>query len=100
MPRTLLLIGALLLPAAAGAQPVSGFYLGGAGGVTLPQGHVDAKPAPNLSLDPGPAAVGSAGYGFGNGVRAEVEGDYRSNAIAGARGGPATGGFNGGQPTH
>jgi outer membrane protein OmpA-like peptidoglycan-associated protein len=36
-------------------------------------------PSGNMRVDIGPAAVVSLGYGFGNGLRAEIEGNYRQN---------------------
>jgi OOP family OmpA-OmpF porin len=82
-----LLVG-LILSGAATAQPVSGPYVAGAGGINLrapqsmtieppkpapTQSQTEAAPVPNL----GATASGSAGYGFGNGWRMEVEGSRR-----------------------
>ena len=93
LKRMLLAATVLALPIAAQAQPVSGFYIGAGAGVNLRQGTVDR--APGLSnaqmsvfgsgrevkfgTEPGFAGVGSVGWGFGNGFRAEVEGNYRRN---------------------
>jgi outer membrane protein OmpA-like peptidoglycan-associated protein len=96
--RSLLLTATILaVPAAAmAAEPVNGVYVGlGAGfdylntvnGTNL----VLAAPIPgnpgrgipvnsaNLTSSGGWAALGSVGWGFGNGLRLEVEGDYRQN---------------------
>ncbi len=75
---------------AAQAQPIQGLYIGAAGGanfldterqrsLTLSPGTSVAKPNQSVDFKPGWAAVGSIGYGFGNGVRLEVEGSGRSN---------------------
>jgi outer membrane protein OmpA-like peptidoglycan-associated protein len=88
------------LPFAASAQPVTGLYVGAGAGVNITQ-QTDIK---NLSfptiapLGEGLATVGklksstgfagvlSVGWGFGNGLRAEIEGNYRNNSIGGFTG--------------
>ncbi|MGD0433255.1 MAG: OmpA family protein [Acetobacteraceae bacterium] len=85
--RSALLASALFaLPlAAANAQPVTGLYVGGGLGVnflqqesfTLAIPHASATGKIDSSI--GPAAVVDLGWGFGNGLRAEIEGDYRNN---------------------
>jgi outer membrane protein OmpA-like peptidoglycan-associated protein len=89
--RTALMAASILaLPAAAMAQPISGLYVGaGAGvnflqpvhvsGVTTTAGTVAASGG--LSSQAGFAGVGSVGYGLGNGLRFELEGDYRYNKL-------------------
>jgi OmpA-OmpF porin, OOP family len=90
----------LALPFAASAQPVTGLYVGAGAGVNITQ-QEDVK---NLSfptiapLGAGLATVGklksstgfagvlSVGWGFGNGFRAEIEGNYRNNSIGGFTG--------------
>jgi OOP family OmpA-OmpF porin len=86
-----LVLAALLsvVPLLARAQPVDGLYIGGAGGVNLLQDvHVqsfDINGVPvssgNYSFHPGFVGLGSVGYGFGNGLRIEIEGDYRRNGV-------------------
>ena len=77
----------LLAPAAAMAQPIQGLYIGaGAGGNYLQQERVLASPglglrSKDLSTDIGGVGVGSVGWGFGNGLRLEVEGDVRHNRV-------------------
>jgi outer membrane protein OmpA-like peptidoglycan-associated protein len=85
----------LAAPVAAMAQPVDGVYIGlGAGynwldqqnlkqgNVTLPNGSVLVSPlSGHVNFHSGYAVLGSVGYGFGNGLRAEVEGDYRQNQL-------------------
>src|SRR3954470_8370842 len=76
----------MAFPMAANAQPVTGPYVGlGVGGNYAQQWNLDtlsgAKNAffPNRSGGSGWGFVGlgSLGYGFGNGFRVEVEGNYR-----------------------
>ena len=98
--RTALLAATILAaPLAAGAQPIQGLYIGaGAGGNYLQQERAQASPGLGLtpkrfSTDIGGAGVGSVGYGFGNGLRLEIEGDVRHNhvrQISGFRPNPAT----------
>jgi hypothetical protein len=89
------LVAALLLSgASASAQPIQGFYVGGATGGTWP--HLDltrpatADPAssPPASAsatrsvpETGTAGAGSIGYGLGNGLRFEVEGNGLDNRL-------------------
>ena len=84
------LIGATILAAPFGAlaQPIQGLYIGaGAGGNYLQVERELASPGLGLgrekriSTDIGGAGVGSVGWGFGNGLRLELEGDIRHNRI-------------------
>jgi len=101
--RSALLASAMMvLPlATANAQAVDGLYIGGGLGVNYLQresiglssagGAVSGTVRSNL----GPAAVLNLGWGFGNGLRAEVEGNYRQNSGFNnpqGYGGPASGG--------
>lgn len=76
------------LPLAANAQPVTGLYVGAGAGVNILQDEKiqnagsDVKAKSHL----GPAVVASVGFGFGNGLRAEVEGSYRYNPFSGVSG--------------
>jgi len=89
----------LALPFAASAQPVTGLYVGlGAGVNVTQQEKVNSLAFPtvssigavavngNLNSSVGFGGVVSAGWGFGNGLRAEIEGNYRYNHIAGLSG--------------
>ncbi len=98
--RNALLAATLLAaPIAVHAQPIDGLYIGaGAGGNLLqdetvkritPNGPRNFGRGSNLKYDIGPVVVGSIGYGLGNGLRFELEGDYRSNKVRR---------FNGGSP--
>ena len=87
---------ALTLPTISAAQPVTGFYIGAGAGVNLVENTdvlsnrqlAAAARAQNFpttgrsSFDPGFTGVVSAGYGFGFGLRAELEGSYRQNDAA------------------
>ena len=65
------------------AQPVTGLYIGGAGGGNFQQ----RETVPNsggltyAGFKDGYVGLGSVGYGFGNGLRLEVEGNYRHNGF-------------------
>jgi outer membrane protein OmpA-like peptidoglycan-associated protein len=92
MPRfrsALLATTLLALPVAAQAQPVSGVYIGaGVGWNWMLESDVSlsanfpggaAGRSGNLEWDRGVAAVASLGWGYGNGLRVEVEGNIRQN---------------------
>jgi outer membrane protein OmpA-like peptidoglycan-associated protein len=87
--KTLVAATLLALPIAANAQPIDGLYIGGGAGVNfMQQGHVSASTgktsiSKDMSTAAGPAIVVSLGWGFGNGLRAEVEGDFRNNTYSG-----------------
>jgi OmpA-OmpF porin, OOP family len=86
-------LATLLISATALAQPVSGPYVSLGGGGSLLQDQrltpLDAtSPFDKLRFDGGPAAAGSVGYGFGNGFRVEVEGDWRQNDLQSVTGAP------------
>jgi outer membrane protein OmpA-like peptidoglycan-associated protein len=107
--RALVAATILAMPIAASAQPVTGIYLGAGAGPDFPLNQ-NVK---NLSLGSGQlgglstsgqmkfgtgfAADASVGYGFGNGLRAEVEGLYLNTHGKGLTGftrdfGPMSGG--------
>jgi OOP family OmpA-OmpF porin len=85
--RSALVAGTVLaLPLAATAQPVNGIYLGGGAGINLMQDEGLQITNSNgfsgggwLGTRAGPAFEMSLGYGLGNGLRAEIEGDFRYN---------------------
>jgi OOP family OmpA-OmpF porin len=87
LKKALLAATLLSLPMAANAQGwdprVQGFYLGLGGGANYLQGQDDSVLGTNVDVGFGWGYVGvlSAGYGFGNGLRLELEGSYRQNDV-------------------
>jgi OOP family OmpA-OmpF porin len=85
--RDVLLASAMFaLPlAGANAQAISGPYVGVGAGVNFKQsvsGSISSaagSTSGNINSNPGPVVDLSVGWGFGNGLRAEIEGDYRQN---------------------
>jgi outer membrane protein OmpA-like peptidoglycan-associated protein len=78
----------LALPIAANAQAVKGLYMGGGVGINILQqqsatgsftGMTGLNSTSRSTL--GPAAVVALGWGFGNGLRAEIEAGYRYNGL-------------------
>lgn len=71
------------MPAIAAAKQIQGLYIGAGVGAnfagTLSSSHDTTK----VYTDTGPLGVAAIGWGFGNGLRAEIEGSYRSNSISG-----------------
>ncbi|MEY4794159.1 MAG: hypothetical protein RL724_1095, partial [Pseudomonadota bacterium] len=89
LKKTLLAAAAVVaLPVLAQAQPVSGLYLGaGVGGNYLQGTDATAKIdgeqlKDSIDFSWGYVGVLSLGWGFGNGLRAEIEGNYRSNDVS------------------
>jgi outer membrane protein OmpA-like peptidoglycan-associated protein len=87
MLRKLPLMGLLLLPTIAAAQPVTGLYVSGGAGLNIMQDETDATlsgvatPSKSLQFNVGATGIGGVGWGFGNGLRAELEFDYRYNGL-------------------
>jgi len=96
--KALLAATMLALPLAAQAQPVTGFYVGAGAGVNLLQESDISLAGPAVAGLTGPQRSGSVefnygyvgvlslGYGYGNGLRAELEGSFRENEVDGASG--------------
>ena len=84
LKKALLAATVLALPLAAQAQPVSGLYVGaGAGANFMQESKFNALGyGAKIKTKTGWAAVGSLGWGFGNGLRAELEGNYRTNDVS------------------
>jgi len=71
----LLAATALAVPLAApvAAQPVEGFYVGAGAGLNWLQDQTfSGTGGANVSFDMGHGGVISLGWGFGNGIRAEI----------------------------
>jgi opacity protein-like surface antigen len=73
-------------PFAVQAQPFQGLYIGAGAGYNLPMGvqaqpNVPGEPGSTIFPGGGIAALGSIGYALGNGIRFEVEGNYRSGNV-------------------
>ena len=92
--HTLLAATILALPVAvAQAQPISGLYVGAGAGINFAMdSDIEGSKAlseprkGDVQFDYGWGALVSIGWGFGNGVRAEVEASYRENAVNAASG--------------
>ena len=104
LKQTFLTATMLVLPIAAHAEPVTGFYVGaGAGMNWLQQSSVDLSGPMitdwahlggggynkgDVDFSVGWAGVLSLGWGFGNGFRAEIEASYRHNTVGSMSGFP------------
>lgn len=93
LAATLLASAMLAAAPAAQAQPIQGLYVGAGGGANFLEnervrsGTIDGQSqrgGGTIDFDIGWAALGSVGWGFGNGVRVEVEGSWRGNDISGS----------------
>jgi outer membrane protein OmpA-like peptidoglycan-associated protein len=69
----------LALPMAANAQPVTGLYIGAGVGANFRMDADLDKVNSTYKTQTGWVALGSVGWGFGNGLRLELEGNYRYN---------------------
>ncbi len=79
------------LPLAATAQPVTGPYVNLEGGISIlnpvngvlegPPVFFNAVSGDRFQFRPGYAGTVGAGYGFGNGFRVELDGDYTRNSV-------------------
>ena len=88
---TLLAAGMMAVVGVAQAQPVTGPYVGGGAGVNIMNnfsvnsqttgGVTTSTPGTSIRTETGFAGVASLGWGFGNGFRAEVEGNYRTQRV-------------------
>jgi outer membrane protein OmpA-like peptidoglycan-associated protein len=82
--KTLLVATMLALPLAAPAvaQPLEGLYVGAGAGLNWLQDQTfSGSGGVRASFDMGYGGVISLGWGFGNGIRAEIEGSYRQNDV-------------------
>ena len=91
--KALLAATVLALPLAAQAQPITGVYVGAGAGFNqsmnadvksdsnFAAGVTGAQRKASIEFDEGFGGVISVGYGFGNGLRAEIEGNYRQGDV-------------------
>ena len=80
LKKALLAATVLALPmAAAQAQPVTGLYVGAGAGLNFR--HDTESRGIEVKTGVGGVGVAALGWGFGNGIRAEIEGSYRENEI-------------------
>jgi len=103
LKKALLAETVLSLPVAAQAQPITGLYIGGGVGtnyrapsddsLTLRGPGGTTTGGYDVKTNWGYAAVGSIGWGFGNGLRVELEGNYRNNSVDRITGARSTGGI-------
>lgn len=100
--RNILLAAAMAaMPIAATAQPVSGLYIGTGASVNIMQNETvksvngAATPGRDIELNVGAAALASLGWGYGNGLRAELEFAYRYNGLNGLSGPNGSGSLGG-----
>jgi outer membrane protein OmpA-like peptidoglycan-associated protein len=79
--NALLAATVMAAPVAAMAQPVTGPYVSLGAGFNYMQNNKVSVPGvigkPTLKDNGGPVGVFAGGYGLGNGLRVEIEGDYR-----------------------
>jgi outer membrane protein OmpA-like peptidoglycan-associated protein len=80
LKKALLAATVLALPVAAQAQPVTGLYVGAGAGLNFHQDSTGDGARVRYD-DIGGVGLASIGWGFGNGLRAEVEGNYRQNSV-------------------
>jgi opacity protein-like surface antigen len=73
----------MIAPTLAAAQPVQGLYVGGNVGANFSGSLLASRDSTEIYTSAGPLGLASLGWGFGNGLRAEIEGSYRSNDIGG-----------------
>ena len=99
----------LAAPIAAKAEAISGLYIGAGAGANflqdekiksvgfpqagIPQTNLNVRGSSGAKIrtDTGFVGLFSIGYGLGNGLRLEVEGNYRDNKFSGVRGGALQG---------
>jgi OOP family OmpA-OmpF porin len=58
-------------------------YIGGGGGGNFADTMSSSQTTTKVYNNPGRIGLGAVGWGFGNGLRTEIEGSYRSNSVSG-----------------
>jgi OmpA-OmpF porin, OOP family len=83
------------------SAPISGLYVGLGAGVNFLQdetisqvqvGNRAVATGGNAGFNDGFTGLGNVGWGFGNGLRAEIEGDYQTNKLQSVAGAAIAGG--------
>jgi len=77
----MLALALLSAPLAAEAQPFHGLYVGAGAGFNLPEND-PLSTGGTINPHGGFVGLGSVGYAFGNGFRAELEGNYREAPLS------------------
>jgi OmpA-OmpF porin, OOP family len=80
--RLILAAGAVILPSLAAAQADQGPYVSVDAGLNVAGALRAANEITVVHTYGGPAVTGALGWRFGNGLRAEVEGAWRSNDVS------------------
>lgn len=82
MAAAVLAAPVVLAPASVQAQALDGVYIGAGAGLNfMNRTNVNPGAGTIKSRGVGLAALGSIGYGFGNGVRVELEGNFRNQPV-------------------
>jgi OOP family OmpA-OmpF porin len=79
--KVYLALALALCPTLAVAQTDTGPYLSGAVGANFAGALLSSHSETKAYTDPGPAGLVALGWRFGNGLRAEIEADDRSNGV-------------------
>jgi OmpA-OmpF porin, OOP family len=80
--RPLVLVSAVMLPIVAMAQSLPGPYVSVSAGPGFAGNMSSAARNTEIDTKTGLAGLVGAGWAFGNGLRAEIEGSYRSNNVS------------------
>lgn len=65
------------------AQPVSGLYVGAGLGLDVAETVTSRSGNTRFDNAPGGAGLANVGWGFGQGLREELEGSFRGNSLNG-----------------
>jgi OOP family OmpA-OmpF porin len=83
MRKVLGLLSAILLSPVAAAQTSPGVYISGATGANFLETLQSSEATTRIGTEAGPMGLGAIGWSFGNGLRTEIEGSYRSSDLNG-----------------
>jgi OmpA-OmpF porin, OOP family len=82
MIRALVFASAVMLPVIVQAQSLPGPYISISAGPGFAGNMLSAAKNTEIDTGVGPAGLVDFGWAFGNGLRAEIEGSYRSNDVS------------------